>query len=690
MLKVLSISPHRWHPSKYLPTWIHSTRGCSIKHATNLVTVNGERSVSSIAEKQGPILLRDYQEECISTVLQHVEAGHQRLGISLATGSGKTVNSLSYSRSSKLTLMEVIFTQLIGRITSKQAAAVRTLILVHRRELVEQAARHCAASYPCKTIEVEMGNTHASGAADITVASIWSLVSKERLSKYDPGHFKLVLVDEAHHIVAPSYMKVLKHFGLLADDSSNRSPLLIGVSATMSRFDGIRLSDAIDRIVYHKDYVDMIEDSWLAEVVFTTVQSNADVSRVKSGPSGDFQTGALSRAVNTEESNLVTVRAWMEKASRRKSTLVFCVDVAHVMSLTALFRGQGIDAHCITGATPKHERGKRLDAFRNNEFPVLLNCGVFTEGTDIPNVDCIILARPTKSRNLLVQMIGRGMRLHEGKKDCHVIDMVASLQTGIITTPTLLGLDPNTLLTESSIKDLMMTKTQEPLKSEAQDDGVDGHQESSMKGSRKLKFTDYGSVFDLIEDTSGETRIRGMSTLAWVMTGPGRWILSSEKGSYLTIEENVKPEGPLFRVVYTTRLTDEDMETFKTKSPYMRPRQIAAADSFPDAVHAADTFAVRRMQYTFVHSGQRWRGLPATEAQLAFLNKLRPRHDPLTADSMTKGKAMDMITKIKFGAKGHFRGVEARKRKDARAENQALKVDMLRRREQVQVGPLVE
>ena len=534
-----------------------------------------------------------------------------------------------------------------------------------------------------------MGNIHASGAADITVASIWSLVSKERLSKYDPVHFKLVLVDEAHHIVAPSYMKVLKHFGLSTDDLTIRSPLLIGVSATMSRFDGIRLSDAIDRIVYHKDYVDMIEESWLAEVVFTTVQSKADVSRVKSGPSGDFQTGALSQAVNTEESNVITVRAWTEKASRRKSTLVFCVDVAHVMSLTAVFRGQGIDARSITGGTPKNERGKKLDAFRNNEFPVLLNCGVFTEGTDIPNIDCIILARPTKSRNLLVQMIGRGMRLHGGKKDCHVIDMVASLQTGIITTPTLLGLDPSTLLKESSIKDLMIIRGEEPLKSKAQDDGIDGHPEPSLKGSRKLKFTDYGSVFDLIEDTSGETRIRGMSNLAWVMTGPGRWILSSEKGSYLTIEENVKP-GPSFRVFYTTRLTEEDMETFKTKSPYMRPRQVAAADSFSDAVHAADTFAMRRMQYNFVHSGQRWRKLPATEAQLTFLNKLRPRDDPLTADSMTKGKAMDMITKIKFGAKGHFRGLEARKRKGARAENQSLKSDMLRRREQVQVGPLVD
>ena len=167
--------------------------------------------------------------------------------------------------------------------------ATQTLILVHRRELVEQAARHCANAYPRKTIEIEMGGSHASGVADITVASIWSLISKDRITKFDPQNFKLVLVDEAHHIVAASYMDVLRHFRLLKDCLQSDSPALVGVSATMSRFDGLRLSDAIDHIVYHKDCVDMIEDRWLSNVVFTTVQSKADVSRVKSGPTGDFQ-----------------------------------------------------------------------------------------------------------------------------------------------------------------------------------------------------------------------------------------------------------------------------------------------------------------------------------------------------------------------------------------------------------------
>lgn len=97
-----------------------------------------------------------------------------------------------------------------------------------------------------------MGNLHASGNADITVASVRSLTSGDRIMKFDPDFYKLILVDEAHHIVASSYMDTLRHFRVVEGDKELYSPALVGVSATLSRFDGLRLSDAIDHIVYHK------------------------------------------------------------------------------------------------------------------------------------------------------------------------------------------------------------------------------------------------------------------------------------------------------------------------------------------------------------------------------------------------------------------------------------------------------
>jgi len=115
------------------------------------------------------VRLREYQEECIKAVLSYLKNGHKRLGISLATGSGKTVSMFCLLVDPRLMACKVIFTHLIDRVKPPREDATQTLILVHRRELVEQAARHCATAYPSKSIEIEMGNTHASGCADITV-----------------------------------------------------------------------------------------------------------------------------------------------------------------------------------------------------------------------------------------------------------------------------------------------------------------------------------------------------------------------------------------------------------------------------------------------------------------------------------------------------------------------------------------
>ena len=470
------------------------------------------------------LTLRNYQEECIQSVLSSLEKGHKRLGVSLATGSGKTV----------------IFTQLIGRVPPRSETATQTLILAHRRELVEQAARHCSNTYPDQTIELELGKLAASGTADITVASLQSIVSKDRLLKFDPARFKLVLVDEAHHIVAPGYLRVLEHLGLRTKQPD--SPHLVGVSATFSRFDGLRLGAVIDEIVYHKDYVDMIGEKWLSDVVFTTVESKADLSQVKrkgKGGSGEFDTDSLSRAVSTVELNDIVVRAWFAKAAGRKSTLVFCVDLNHVAALTQRFRHYGVDARFVTGDTPTRDRAERLDGFKQGKFPVLINCGVFTEGTDIPNIDCVVLARPTRSRNLLIQMIGRGMRLHSGKQNCHIIDMVAGLDTGIVTTPTLFGLDPGELVSEASADNMYALADRKEVEKAREAQTQQQHQtiDPSTTPLRpyNITFTEYDSVFDLIADTSGEKHIRSISPHAWVQVAPDKFILNGPNGTHLKL-----------------------------------------------------------------------------------------------------------------------------------------------------------
>ena len=434
------------------------------------------------------------------------------------------------------------------------------MIIVHRRELVEQAAKHCSLAYPDKTVEIEMGKNVATGAGDIIIASVQTL-ARGRMYKFDPSAFKLVLVDEAHHIVAKSYREALGHFGL--NEPSADGPVLVGVSATFSRFDGLKLGAAIDHIVYHKDYVDMIGENWLANAVFTTVKSGANLSKVKKDSFGDFALGSLSEAVNTTSTNNITVRAWMASAENRKSTLVFCVDVEHARQLTAAFRDHGVDARYITASTAKGVRSEQLRAFKNQEFPVLLNCGLFTEGTDIPNIDCVLLARPTRSRNLLIQMIGRGLRLFPGKKDCHVIDMVASLATGVLSTPTLFGLDPDEVLDNASVEDMKTNDDQgsQTVPAPETDEPYDG-----SDNDLKLQFTTYDSIYDLLGDMQSERHIRSFSPHNWVRVGDDRYMLTDISG-WITIEKG----DDIFTAHHVMKFKNPETEA----PQFTRPRKIA-------------------------------------------------------------------------------------------------------------------
>lgn len=590
-------------------------------------------------------------------------------------------------RHDRLTRPQVIFTQLIGRVKPRSERATQTLILAHRRELVEQAARHCSNTYPDKTIELELGKLAASGTADITVASLQSILSRDRLLKFDPARFKLVLVDEAHHIVAPGYLKVLEHFGLRTKQPD--SPHLVGVSATFSRFDGLRLGAAIDEIVYHKDYVDMIGEKWLSDVIFTTVDSKADLSGVKrkgKGGSGEFDTASLSRAVNTVELNDIVVRAWFAKAAGRKSTLVFCVDLNHVAALTQRFRHYGVDARFVTGDTHERERAERLDAFKRGEFPVLVNCGVFTEGTDIPNIDCIVLARPTRSRNLLIQMIGRGMRLHSGKKNCHIIDMVASLDTGIVTTPTLFGLDPDEIVDQAPAHKMYELRDRREAEKAREAQARQPVADAPSSGrSYSITFTEYESVFDLIADTSGEKHIRAISPHAWVQVAPDRFILSGPGGTYVKLEKvaGAEADEAQFRA-WEVRALPPGV----SKSPFASPRELLTAATFADAVHGCDKYASEHYPYFMIATRAGWRKEPATNGQLEILNKFRSSDNLLGPHDVTKGKATDMITKIKHGARGRFASIEAMKRKQQRIALAEALYREKRQNEMVKVGPV--
>ncbi|KAG7812201.1 hypothetical protein KL921_001433 [Ogataea angusta] len=382
------------------------------------VSLRVRNQISSLA-------LRPYQQECVDTCLKSLETT-RRIAVSLATGGGKTV----------------IFSHLIDQIPpNPKTGRSKTLILVHRKELADQAIASLRRVYPEYKIELDMANRKPSHAPDIdvVVASVPTLNrSTQRLESHDPGEYKAIVVDECHHGVADSYTKILKHFGC---DSADCDIALLGFSATLSRYDELPLGLVFDEIVFDKNLVDLIREGYLSDFSWIQVSAGLELSQVAIGQDGDYKMDELASHVNKDEINALVFQSYQHFAEKYqlRSSLFFCVNVAHLESLSLVFRSNGVNAQYVTGNTSKFERERLIAEFSNGQLPVLMNCGVFTEGTDIPNIDSIFIVRPTQSKTLLTQMVGRGLRLHENKHRCYVIDFVDAHKVGVHSNPTLEG-----------------------------------------------------------------------------------------------------------------------------------------------------------------------------------------------------------------------------------------------------------
>ncbi|KAK3819861.1 MAG: P-loop containing nucleoside triphosphate hydrolase protein [Benniella sp.] len=369
---------------------------------------------------------REYQTECVHSCLDSFMKGVNRMLVSLPTGSGKTV----------------IFTLLLEEVPSPFPGATKTLILVNRELQITQVHKYISNCGSKLTVSVDQGKQYPDMDHDVIVASVQSLArDPSRLLKYNPKQFKCIITDEAHHATSASYAKILQHFRVHEKNKSHI--LLAGFTATAWRHDGVALNTVFDKIVFHRNFMEMIEGQWLCPLRIETVNTGTDLADVdKTGK--DFQKEKLFEKINTPERNASVVNAYRAHCGyRRKATVVFAADVKHSVAITERFIKEGYDAHCITNYTNAKERARLLQDFRDGKFSILVNCEMMTEGADFPMIDAIIIARPTKSTVLMVQMLGRGVRLHPGKVDCLILDMVDTVDRKVFSIiPVLLGLDP--------------------------------------------------------------------------------------------------------------------------------------------------------------------------------------------------------------------------------------------------------
>lgn len=357
--------------------------------------------------------LRPYQVDAVDAIVAAKARGVKRALYCLPTGTGKTQ----------------IFVGVQSRL------AVPALVLAHREELLEQAAARFRQADPSVHVGIEQGARTAPGWSGIIAASVQTVCRGRRLEWFKPG---LIIVDEAHHAVARSYVKALDRFNAFADDG----PLVVGCTATPKRLDRLNLQSVFQEQVYSYTIRDAIRDGWLCDIRGFRVKTTTDLTGIKR-TAGDYNQGQLQDAVDVDVRTDDTIRHWEQVAADRP-TIVFCAGVKHAKNAAAAWSEKGYPAEHIHGGMGSEERRAVLDRFRSGETQVLTNVEVLTEGFDYPEIGCVVMMRPTQSWALYVQCVGRGMRLAPGKRDVVVIDVVDNCgRHTLASVPAILDLPPS-------------------------------------------------------------------------------------------------------------------------------------------------------------------------------------------------------------------------------------------------------
>lgn len=325
-------------------------------------------------------VLRPYQAECLDSIRGAWQRGLQCSAVVLPTGSGKTV----------------IFAELATRFIRDDGR--RVMVLVHRDELAEQAVSKIKAAAPHLNVGRMQADDHNDTGADVIVASVQTLSVDRRLSDLTGsqdvhGEIGLVIYDELHHSLADSWLVVRDAFAHAAH---------VGFTATFERGDGGFLTQAWQEVVYTRTAESMIRDGHLV-------------------PVNTGRSGVILIDGRADAPRVIAIVLARDMPDRR--TIVFCPDVADAQATAAAI---GSTASVITGTTDRDVRHKIYEAFRSGTLRVLVSCMVLTEGFDMPEADCAVISRNTKSGPLRTQMIGRVLRPSPGKRDAIVLDVMTT------------------------------------------------------------------------------------------------------------------------------------------------------------------------------------------------------------------------------------------------------------------------
>lgn len=358
------------------------------------------------------VTLRQYQQDAVQSIFSYwTRGGPGSPLVELPTGAGKSL----------------VIAEIVRRLV--QDFDARVLIATHRKELISQDAQAVLNLWPRAPVAVYSAGLSRREFGQITVGGVQSLVSAAR--KPDFPSFDVVLIDEAH-LVAPDDDT---QYGILLSELRKLNPdlRLVGLTATPYRLtQGMLTSGSnalFNTITYQADVASIVNQGYLSPLVAPDhAVHQIDLTNVGTR-AGEYNTRDLEAAADLEEVNAAVARdvAGALRAGRT-SALVFSTTVNHARNLSDHLRAEGVEAHVVTGETAPIMRQASLGAFRRRELACICSCDVLTTGFDAPVVDTLAIVRATKSPGLYVQMVGRGMRLADGKKDCLLLDYGANVE----------------------------------------------------------------------------------------------------------------------------------------------------------------------------------------------------------------------------------------------------------------------
>jgi superfamily II DNA or RNA helicase len=342
-----------------------------------------------LPKQRGEVLeLRPHQDDALVALARMRAEGKTIALLHHAQGAGKTYTA----------------------ITDAKRVGGRVLYVAHTRKLVVQTHGEFREFWPEASTGLYLGGTH-EGEADNVIGSIQSVANN--LESFPPKAFSYVIIDEAHHATARSYRRVLAHF---------QPKFVLGLTATPDRADGQSALEVFRECAHRLSLREAIELGELVPIRCVRVLTNVDLSKVRYNQV-QYNRREIEETVMIPARDRLIVDTYLQHVPGRKA-VAFCVNVRHGEDLAALFRNAGVAARSVSGRMPNREREEHLEAFAKSELRVLCACDILNEGWNCPDVEVLLMARPTLSKVIYLQQLGRGTRKAPGKECLVVFDFV--------------------------------------------------------------------------------------------------------------------------------------------------------------------------------------------------------------------------------------------------------------------------